>query len=208
MLSGRGSNTSRPNRGTHWLAALLCGWLSAGMVFAGNSPAWDIEQLMQTLAGVEQRQARFTETRELSLLQQALTSEGTLFFQRPDTLVKQFDPPQDLRYEIDAQRLTIRHSDGTEEVLRLDNAPRLLAYVAALRAVLAGDREELQRYFELQFEGGAGGWRLRLTPREPGLARQVREVTINGVQGDIREFTLWQQGGDRITTRLHPADAE
>ncbi len=187
-------------------SALLCCWLYTGVACA--AAGWDIPQLMQALAGVEQRQARFTETRELSLLQQALTSEGTLSFHRPDTLIKQFDPPQELRYEIDAQRLRIRRGDGSEETLRLDNAPQLLAYVAALRAVLAGDQEELQRYFALRLEGDAEAWRLQLTPREPGLARQVREVTIRGVEDDIREFTLWQQGGDRITTRLHPAHAE
>jgi hypothetical protein len=174
---------------------------------AGGSADWTLENLMQALASVQQRQARFTETRELSLLQQALTSNGTLSFQHPDRLIKQFDPPDGLRYEVNANRLLIRKQDGSEETIRLDNSPHLLAYVAAMRAVLAGDLPRLQRFFELRLEGNREAWQLLLTPKQAGLARQVRQVEISGSQLDIIRLLILEQSGDRIITRLHKPDA-
>lgn len=184
---------------------LLCLVYSIGL--RAETASWTVEYLMQSLADVEQRQARFTEIRELSVLQQALTSEGSLSFRRPDTLTKQFDPPNGLRYEIDANRLLIRKSDGREEIIRLDNAPQLQAYVAALRAVLAGDLKRLQAYFELHLNGNRDDWQLMLTPREPGLARQVVQIEITGSQSSIAQFVVSEQGGNRIITRLHASHA-
>jgi outer membrane lipoprotein-sorting protein len=186
---------------------LLIACLLSPFPAAAESAAWSIDHLMQSLASVEQRQARFRETRELSLLQQALTSEGTLTFQRPDTLIKQYDPPNGMRYRIDANRLLMRKADGEETVIRLDNAPQLQAYVAALRAVLAGNLQQLQTYFELHLEGDRKAWQLTLTPRQPGLARQVIRIEIFGSEQGIEQFVVMEQGGDRTITRLHEPHA-
>ncbi len=186
---------------------LLCLIYSIGL--GAEASSWTIEHLMRTLANVEQRQARFTEIRELSLLQQALTAEGSLSFHRPDSLIKQFDPPNGLRYEINANRLLINKSDGQEEkIIRLDNAPQLQAYVAALQAVLAGDLKRLQTYFELHLEGDPDSWQLMLLPKQPGLARQVVRIEITGAHSGIHQFVILEQGGDRIITRLHASHAE
>jgi hypothetical protein len=206
MPEGKEQRLNRLRTGS-WSLPLL--WFLLGTsILAEASAGWTLENLMQTLASVERRQARFTEIRELALLQQDLTSTGSLSFQRPDSLVKQFDPPEGLRYEITAKRLLIRRRDGSEEIIRLDNAPQLLAYVAAMQAVLAGDLERLASYFELHLEGTREAWQLRLTPKEPGLARQVNRVEITGADDTVMGFVIVEQGGDRIITRLHQPDAQ
>jgi hypothetical protein len=185
---------------------LLCLIYAIGL--GAEASSWTVERLMHSLASVEQRQVRFSEIRELTLLQQALTSEGSLSFQRPDNLIKQFDPPNGLRYEIDANRLLINKSDGREEIIRLDNAPQLQAYVAALQAVLAGNLQRLQTYFELHLDGDPDSWQLTLLPKQPGLARQIVQIEITGAHSDIDRFVVSEQGGDRIITRLHARHAE
>lgn len=192
---------------TGW-AALLGASLVCVSALANARPDWTLERLMQDLSKVEQRQTRFVETRELGLLQQALTSRGSLSFRRPDRLLKRFDPPNGVSYEIEANRLRIRKADGSEEVVRLDNAPRLLAYVTAMRAVLAGDLEALRRYFELRLEGDHEHWRLFLTPREPTLTRQVKRIEVEGSNQGISRFQILEQSGDRILTRLLPSDEQ
>lgn len=190
------------------LGRLLILVLISTTVSATDPEEWTLVHLMQTLASVEQRESRFVETRELALLEQALISRGTLSFQQPDRMSKAFDPPEGLRYEIESNRLLIQRPDGNRETLRLDNAPRLLAYVAAMRAVLAGDSEQLETYFELSLGGQPEAWHLRLTPLEPGLTRQVRHIEIEGSGSDISNFRILEQNGDLTTTRLHQADAE
>lgn len=187
---------------------LSCFLLVSCAVAADGTGDWTLDRLMHELAGVEQRQARFVETRELALLAQALSSRGTLSFQRPDRLVKQFDPPDGQRYEIEANRLLIRNPDGGEEIVRLDNAPQLLAYVAAMQAVLAGDEERLLRYFELRLEGPREAWHLLLIPKAPALVKRLKRVEIDGSRSDISQFRIMEQNGDFVVTRLTQADAE
>jgi hypothetical protein len=205
----QGRNRKQQNRyGGSGRALLFILALIGATAMAAEKPAWTPAHLMQALSEVDQRQTRFVETRELSLLQQALTSRGSLTFQRPDHLVKSFDPPMGLSYEIEADRLLIRKPDGSEEIVRLDNAPQLQAYVAAMRAVLAGDLAQLERYFEPRLDGERERWRLRLIPKAPSLSRQVEAVEIEGSDTTIHRFLIFEQGGDRIVTRLLPSDAE
>lgn len=175
---------------------------------AAGTEAWSVDRLMQILAGVEQRESRFVETRQIALLEQTLTASGRLSFQQPDRLSKAFDPPGGLHYEIEANRLQIHRPDGSRETLRLDNAPRLLAYVAAMRSVLAGDSGQLQDYFELHLDGQPEAWQLRLTPIEPGLASQVRHIEIEGAGSHVSLFRILEQSGDLTTTRLQQPDEE
>ncbi len=204
----QGRNSKHPYRFRTARALLLFFALISATAWAEGKTEWTLERLMQALSEVDQRQSRFVETREISLLQQALTSQGSLSFQRPDRLVKRFDPPQGLSYEIEANRLLIRKPDGSAEIVRLDNAPQLQAYVAAMRAVLAGDLNQLQHYFALHLDGEREHWRLRLVPKQPALSRQVEAVEVDGSDTAISRFQIFEQGGDRIITRLQQSDAE
>jgi len=184
------------------LCCLLLGLLMIHPLWA-ESPAWSLEQLMRLFAGVEHRQSHFTETRELALLESALESSGTLTFQAPNRLIKSFDSPAGLSYEIVDNRLTLRKAHGQQEVVLLDNSPQLLAYIASLRAVLAGNLAQLDRYFNTHLSGTRDAWLLTLTPRDSQLARQLMRIEMSGSEANIRQFIMIEQGGDRILTTLH-----
>ncbi|MCU7853082.1 MAG: outer membrane lipoprotein carrier protein LolA [Candidatus Thiodiazotropha sp. (ex Monitilora ramsayi)] len=183
-------------------AVLLLGLLLTTQIQAETS-TWTLAQLMLQLSEIEHRETRFTETRELSLLNHALESQGTLSFSAPNSLSKQFDPPHGLGYGIEGSRLTIRRSDGSMETLLLDHSPQLLAYIASLRAVLAGDLPALSVYFETRLKGSYNDWQLTLLPRESTLSQQVSQIEVTGQHADIRKFVVTEQGGDRIITQLH-----
>jgi len=183
------------------LCCLLSCLLMTSPLWADAS-SWTLEQLMGLLAGIEHRETRFTETRELALLDNSLESTGSLTFEAPDTLRKRFDQPVGTSYEISGSRLTISRADGSLETILLDNAPQLLAYIASLRAVLAGDLLQLKLHFEPDLSGTGDAWLLRLKPRDSQLARQLLRLEINGRQGQIQQFIVIEQGGDRITTSL------
>ena len=183
----------------------LLSWLCCPTV---NASDWGIDKLMQAMAEQQTQQARFTETREMALLQQDMTSQGALTFERPDRLTKQFDQPHGLRYEIVAKRLLIQRSDGSEEIIRLENAPQLLAFVSAMRAVLAGDRNSLQEHFELSLTGQRQDWQLHLTPKARQLASQLRGIEITGSSNRITTFLVTEQAGDRLLMRLHHPNAD
>ena len=181
----------------------LIAWLLFAPPAFATAADWSLAQLMQQFAAIGHRQARFTETRELALLDSSLNSAGTLTFDAPDSLNKTYDPPDGRSYIITGNRLTIRGQDGREKIVLLDNSPQLLAYVDSLRAVLAGNLKRLQSDFETRLSGNAADWLLALTPRTP---QQVQRIEITGRHTAVLQFTVIEQGGDRIVTRLHAND--
>ncbi|MCU7935716.1 MAG: outer membrane lipoprotein carrier protein LolA [Candidatus Thiodiazotropha sp. (ex Dulcina madagascariensis)] len=188
------------------LLALLAGlWL---MLFSSppsaEAQSLTLQQLMNQLRQAGERSHRFTETRLLALLDQPIEQSGTLTFIPPDHLIRELSAPSDSRYEIKGKRLTISHGDGKQETLLLDNLPRLLAFIASLRSVLAGDLATLQSYFTIRFSASEAQWLLALIPKQPQLARQVSRIEITGQRSRIDRYTLFETGGDQIITRLTP----
>ena len=193
----------RMELGYTFRTALLLLSLLATASIQAETTDWTLAQLMLQLTETDRRENRFSETRELSLLNHTLESKGTLTFTSPDRLSKQFDPPHGMGYSIEGNRLTIRKSDGSIETLLLDHSPRLLAYIASLRAVLAGDLPGLSIYFDTELKGSSADWQLTLLPRESKLSQQVSRIEITGQKVNIRQFMVVEQSGDRITTRLY-----
>ncbi|MEW8206633.1 MAG: LolA-related protein, partial [Candidatus Thiodiazotropha taylori] len=132
---------------------------SLSLTAAAEEPRWSLDYLMQQWQASGERQARFTETRQLALLDQPIEQQGTLLFQPPDRLVRTLAPPSNAKYEIEGNRLTLWRNQQQQVVL-LDNIPELLAFSASFRSVLSGDRETLERYFIPDLTGNRDAWSL------------------------------------------------
>ena len=189
------------------LAAFLLLWAlsCASAANAGSGePGWTLELMMNQLQQIGERSARFTETREPALLEQPIEQTGTLSFQPPDRLIRTLSPPSDSRYEIEGNRLTLWQGGRQQQTLLLDNLPGLLAFSASFRSVLAGDLETLQSYFVTRLSGDESAWKLTLTPKQSGLARQIARIDIDGRRQEIDRYTVVETSGDQTITHLTP----
>ncbi len=166
---------------------------------------WQLANLMQAMHERGARQARFTETRTLAILDQPIEQTGLMIFEPPDRLVRRLDPPSNLSAEIEGNRLTLWQGEERKQTLLLDNVPDLLAFSASFRALLAGDTDTLEHYFETRLEGDEKAWTLTLIPRQSGLAARVVRITIEGQGAEINRYTTLETGGDQTLTRLQPS---
>ncbi|MEN8166498.1 MAG: LolA-related protein [Pseudomonadota bacterium] len=166
--------------------------------------AWSLENLMRDIATIESRTNRFTESKELAILELTLTQTGTLHFQSPDRLNKQILSPEASSFEIAGSQLTIKSAGNPDQVMMLDDNPQLRAFAESIRAVLAGDLQALQRHFHTRLEGSSAQWQLFLQPLDNLLAMQIDKIEILGEATDIRQFIVLENGGDRTVTTLEP----
>lgn len=173
---------------------ILCLLLFTLPAFAQS---FTLDALMQTLAQVREVQGRFQETKELALLDQPLTSHGTLHYRAPDYLQKQTLSPQPETFELRGDVLTLNQSGHAQRRLSLDDHPVLRAFVESFRATLAGDTATLHRYYWAELSGGWDGWTLRLTPKDFAMTDYVSHVLIHGVQDHITAVETVETGGDR-----------
>jgi len=94
-----------------------------------------------------------------------------------------------------ASRLTIESKRGIRQV-DLASTPGLAAWVAAIRATLAGDRPTLARHFAFEVRGQAARWTLSLLPTDPGLAQVISRIAIDGIEAQISRIEVDERMGD------------
>jgi hypothetical protein len=181
-----------------WSLLVLCLVADAG----GVTPT-TLDHLMGLLREVQSVDADYTETIEVSLLTQAMTTRGHLHYEAPDRIVKTDSRGESIR--IEGNRLLIEDASGLREVAITDFVA-LEHLVVALRATFSGDLEALRSRYELAFrpadEGVEGRWSLSLRPRERRLFQILAQIEIGGRGETIDRIELQEPNGDRRVLRM------
>ncbi len=188
-----------------WTRLLQVGVLlgAAGAAFA---QALSVERLQRLLQDAPHTEARFTETRESRWLATPLESSGTLR-SNAVMLEKRVERPRPEIWRIlsDRMQLTAPGSDTVKEVM-LDQSPAAAALANTLRRVMAGQLEALNKDFQLELSGDEREWMLQLTPRDPDVARQLKQISLQGAWRRLAVIVIQESQGDRTTTRLQYPD--
>jgi hypothetical protein len=169
--------------------------------------AFELTQLMQSLAQVKSGEASFAERRQVAMLDQTLESSGKLYFEAPDTFVRETLKPRRERLAVSGNLLTI--SQGTRKSsVALDSMPEAAVIIEAIRGTLTGNREILDRYFSSHLSGSAERWSLELVPRDARLRGQVASVRVVGQHAIVREVHVAMPDGDRSVMTIEPVVAK
>lgn len=211
MPSWRGIAMLRSNRRLGAvLIALLAALAASGTAVGG---AWaqgasGIEALLERFARMPGLQARFREEKHIGLLAAPIVNEGTLHFAPPDRLVRRVRRPHRSTLLVRGDRLRVRDGGRTRSV-DLSESPMVRAFVDSFRALLAGDRRALESHFELALEGkgsGEGAWHLTMRPRDPGLRRAIRRISVDGRGVVLERLVVEERNGDRSVTTFSEVD--
>lgn len=165
-----------------------------------------LDLLMQKLSMIKEVRGQFQETKELALLDQPLTSHGTLYYRAPDIMQKQTLAPQPEVFDLHGDVLTLDRPEHGLRRLVLDEYPVLRAFVEAFRATLAGDAATLQRYYWVELSGTSDDWTLHLTPKEFAVTDYVSYVLIHGTQNLIDRVETVEASGDRSVMMIRRND--
>ena len=178
----------------------LCLALPAGAALA----AFDLGQLMQTLAQNRGDRALFVEKKYLAVLDKPVESSGELLYVAPDRLEKRTFKPRPESLVLEGGLLTIERGKQKHQ-LALQDYPEVAAFVESIRGTLAGDRKALERVYGLRLEGTPERWTLYLLPSDPKMAALVSRISIAGVRGDVRSIEILQADGDRSVMSIERA---
>jgi hypothetical protein len=172
---------------------------------AGATQVWGLSELMTNLARVKAASGKFTERKTLHQLSQPLVTSGTLQYVAPDQVQKITMSPTRERFAISGNTLTIEGGpeDRTQQ-FSLTNYPEIGAFIEGIRAILAGDLPALNRFYDVQIEGGVGTWQLLLQPKEPTLRQYISRIRIIGSENRITVIETEERDGDH--TEMSIAD--
>ena len=176
-----------------------------GLGFAAFSPAafaaWDLQQLMDSLAQNKSGHASFVEKKYIALLDKPVESSGELLYTAPDGLEKRTLKPKPETMVVNGGELVIERGRQKHR-LQLQAYPELAAFIDSIRGTLAGDRKALERSYRLSLEGNAERWNLQLLPLDEKMQAVIQRITIAGMRDQVRSIEITQADGDRSVMNI------
>ncbi len=173
--------------------------LAVGLTLVTLSPAafaaWDLQQLMETLAQSKSGRARFVERKSIAMLDKPVESSGELLYSAPDHLEKRTLKPRAESMSVTGDELRIERGRQTYN-LQLQSYPELAAFIDSIRGTLAGNRKALERNFRLNLEGSAEHWSLQLLPLDEKMQTVIQHIRIKGALDQVRSIEITQADGD------------
>ena len=179
---------------------------------AGKAPA-DIDALLAGLAKAPGLYAHFREEKHITLLQQPLISEGSIYFTPPAKFARHTEKPIASVMVIDGNQLQFGNADGQESV-NLGANPVARLFADAFVMLLSGNRAGLEKIFKMQLTpkpgagaaGAAGDWKLVLTPRVAPMDKMIKELELRGRGLDLNELDVREASGDWTRTTFTNVD--
>ena len=158
---------------------------------------------MAHLAQAPERRARFVEEKTLAALQTPLRSQGELAYRRPDHLEKTTTSPNAENLVVDGDRLVVNSATDAPRVVELSDQPEVRTLVDTIRGALSGNLALLRRTYDVIGTGTTADWQIVLHPRDPAVARLVKEVRLTG-GADLRSIESIAPNGDRDMLTVTP----
>jgi hypothetical protein len=161
-----------------------------------------LAELEKALVRPPPQSTAFVEYRFSHLLKRATVSTGTLEYREAGVWVRTVDSPRAEHAEITDDEIRLRRGDGPERRVSLSRAPQLRMLLDSLRALLEGRITRLVDEFGTAFSSREQAWGLRLTPRDPVLARKVARFDVYGTGDAPACIEVAEPDGDASFTLL------
>jgi len=163
-----------------------------------GSIAWNVEQLIESLARNRQAEVRFEETAFSNLLTQPLKTQGILRFTPPARLEKHITAPYDERYLVEDDTVLFENkTKGTKRSLSLHDYPALRAFTEVFRSTLANDVMTLRRFYSVTLEGEPRRWVFILRPLDKAVQELVKSIRFSGEWEQVGSIEVLAPDGDR-----------
>ena len=178
-----------------------------GHAVAADAASQDLDRLMGLLAQRQHGHVSFTEQHFLAVLDRPVDSSGELLYDAPDRLEKRTLKPKPETLILQHGVITAQRGRHTY-TLNLSDYPQVVPLIDSIRATLAGDRTSLEHLFKVTFDGTLEQWTLLLLPSDPGVAKSVRQIRIEGARDAIHTVEIQQADGDRSLLTIGPEVAQ
>jgi hypothetical protein len=147
-----------------------------------GAPDWIVARLARPVP----MSTAFVELRGSPLLKAPLRLSGDYRRPRADMLVREVRAPYAETTTITGDEVTIARAGKSPRRFSLARAPELATLQASYGALLAGDRDALERHYRIDAAGRRERWTLTLTPKHAALAQQLDAITLHGRGAELR----------------------
>jgi len=159
------------------LILLLAGLLPSFAAMAQES----LDSVLARAAAQKQAAIDYHEVRHLQLLSEPWHAEGTMYVTPSVFVIEQLAPQRQLICA-DRSRLWLLIPERHIRRSMMLTTPVAKKNISLIRPIMHGDREALEKQFDIRFSTVDGIWRIELLPKEGGESPYSR-ITVSGSEG-------------------------
>ena len=162
-----------------WLQVIMLSLLAAQA--AGADAAHSI---IQSVSTPRDQPVAFTELRMSPLFAEPVELQGVVEFSADGTLAKHVAEPFNELISISPQAVVLERNGKRRSVSMRRNSD-LWEFYSGLLALLAGDPDGVNKYYEVSVIQPEPEWQVMLRPRSVALAAFVQEMVVKGADGRV-----------------------
>ncbi|NAZ55240.1 outer membrane lipoprotein carrier protein LolA [Vibrio toranzoniae] len=185
------------------LAAMMASDLATAN--QNTAPVGSISELQTVLSENNIVRGEFTQTRNMEMFAQPLTSQGTFLLDKSSGLLWTQTTPFPVSLVLTDNKLSQRFADQPAKIITDKENPMAFYFSHIFLSVFHGDTQKLQEQFSLSFEPAAiqspdentgnNSWTLILTPKSAPMNAVFEAITLQG-NSDIERIELKEIRGD------------
>ena len=165
-----------------------------------------LDAVLSSISNIRAERVSFREQQNNPILETPLESLGVLVYNAADrSLVKQIDSPEPASYFMSDQQVILER-DGKQRKFAMKRAPELQAIFTSVRAVIEGDRDEIETHFETNLFDEGSAWNIELFPREETLKDKLEVIEIWGFSDQIDTIITRFPNGVTQTMWIEPSN--
>lgn len=185
----------------------LAAMMASGLATANQNTAavGSISELQTVLSANSIVRGEFTQTRNMEMFAQPLTSQGTFLLDKSSGLLWTQTSPFPVNLVLTDNKLSQRFADQPAKIITDKENPMAFYFSHIFLSVFHGDTQKLQEQLSLSFEPakmqspdentGNNSWTLTLTPKSAPMNAVFEAITLQG-NNDIERIELREIRGD------------
>ena len=139
---------------------------------------------------------RFEQTTQVAGFSRPLRSNGDFLVARDHGVLWHTREPFAGELRLTREAIVATQDGQTAFRLSADEEPTVRIIIGLMFSLLNGEVDRLAEHFTVDGQAGDAGWELALKPRQPGLAKLLSGVDLQGDR-HVRRIVLEEANGDR-----------
>ena len=184
------------------------GFIILAFIITTNSLADVFDHRLSGLVLNKVTEAKFTELWNAEYLEEPAKSSGHFTFYPSGKLVKTVIKPERAEYVIEDDLLTANRN-GKKDFINLKNNEALSAGFDALRYLLMGKRDALEKKFVTHYrieEDDPDNWNITLVPESEQIRERVNKIAVHIRHNKISELHISYGNGNELITHIYNHD--
>lgn len=162
-----------------------------------------IGRIMQVSGEMSSMQCDFTQVKELSFMDEKITSEGKMVFKKPNKIRWEYTKPMKYIFSMDGQNIRMTSGDNTTTISANQN--KLFKEISSVMVGGIGGAGLVDSPdFDAQFFMGSNDYKVVLVPKKKEVKDLFSAIQVYVGKSDnrIRSVELVEQSGDRMTVTM------